>query len=258
MTVLKTDIFGFPFRAAGKIDIGKKRRSNQDEVVLCPELGFYAVSDGMGGLEGGKLASEFVGKIMPGLMEVNAKEYKEHRDPEKAAAAFGGSVRMMSDNLFDAANTRKRISCGATFAGVWLLADKAVFCCLGDSRGYLLSKYKRQARQITEDHNIAGILVRNGELTRSQAKDHPASSRLTAFVGMEAPATPDVFIIDVKPGDRILLCSDGLYGMAEDSDLIRIMRGSRDPECVCRRLIDMANENGGRDNISAVYVRILK
>ena len=258
MKDIRTDHFDFPFRAAGKTDIGKKRQNNQDEVVSCTELGFFAVSDGMGGLEGGKLASEFVSKIMPGLMEISASEFKDHGDVEKAADAFGRSVRMMSDNLYDTANTKKHIAYGATFAGVWLLKDKAIFCCLGDSRGYLLPKYKKTIRQITEDQNIAGILVKNGELTRSKAKHHPASSRLTAFVGMEPPATPEVFVVDVKPGDRILLCSDGLYGRTEENDIVHIMRGSRDPERVCQGLVDLANKNGGADNISAVYVRIQK
>lgn len=256
MKKVTTGLFDFPFHAAGKTDIGIMRQNNQDEVLLCPGFGFFAVSDGMGGLESGKLASEFVKNVMPGLIEISASEFEDHHDLEKAAYAYSRSVRMMSDNLFDTANTDKHIAYGATFAGVWLLKDKAIFCCLGDSRGYLLPKYKRKIKQITEDQNIAGILVKNGELTRSQANYHPSSSRLTAFVGMKAPATPDVFIMDIKPGDRILLCSDGLYGQAEENDLVRIMRGSRDPERVCQKLIDLANENGGNDNISAVYIRI--
>ena len=80
---------------------------------------------------------------------------------------------------------------------------------------------------------------------------------LTAFVGMEPPASPETVILDVKPGDRLLLCSDGLYGMVNPQDLRRLMRSSRSPERVCRRLIDRANENGGRDNISAVYLKIV-
>ena len=138
-----------------------------------------------------------------------------------------------------------------------LFRSKAIFVNLGDSRGYLLSRYKKQPIQITEDQNIAGILVRQGELTREAAKNHPASSRLTAFVGMKPPAEPEAFTVEVSPGDRILLCSDGLYGMMEERELARLMRASRSPELVCRRLIDRANENGGRDNISAAYIRIL-
>lgn len=257
MKPMRLEQFDYAFRAAGLVDIGRRRASNQDEVILCPELGFFAVSDGMGGLAGGKLAAEFVGKSMPELMQISATEYAKHHDLERAALAFRDTVRMVSDELYAAGNTHQRFTYGATFAGVWLLEGKAVFVCLGDSRGYLLSRYKKKPRQITEDQNIAGVLVKLGQLTPDEAKAHPGNSRLTAFVGMETPALPDVFTVDVRPGDRILLCSDGLYGMVEDRELARTLRSSRDPERVCRRLIDRANENGGRDNISAAYIRIL-
>lgn len=249
--------FDYSFRAAGIKDIGKRRESNQDEVVLCPDIGFFAVSDGMGGLSGGALASEFVGKSMTELMAISTREYAEHRSVERAAAVFSDTVRMMSDRLFEQGNTESRFTYGATFSGVWLLGSKAVFVNLGDSRGYLLSRYKKQPNQITEDHNLAGILVREGMMTKTQAKDDPASSRLTAFVGMQPPAEPQAFTVELHPGDRILLCSDGLYGMVEERALARLMRSSKSPERVCQRLIDAANESGGRDNISAVYIRIL-
>ena len=253
----KLEGFDYAFRAAGLKDIGRLRESNQDEVVLCPEIGFFTVSDGMGGLSGGGLAAEFVGNSMPELMRIGAAEFSEHQSIEEAARAFLDTVRMMSDNLFHAGNTEKRFTYGATFSGVWLLGNKAVFVNLGDSRGYLLSRYKKQPVQITEDQNIAGILVKRGELTREAAKDHPASSRLTAFVGMKPPAEPEAFVVTVHPGDRILLCSDGLYGMVEERELAGLMRTSRSPERVCQRLIERANENGGGDNISAVFIRIL-
>ena len=257
MKTIKLEQFDYAFRFAGLKDIGRLRESNQDEVLLCPEIGFFAVSDGMGGLSGGALASEFVGKSMPELMRIGANEFSEHKSIGEAAKAFRDTVRMMSDNLFEAGNTEKRFTYGATFSGVWLLGGKAVFVNLGDSRGYLLSRYKKQPVQITEDQNIAGILVRQGELTRQAAKDHPSSSRLTAFVGMKPPAEPEAFVVEVQSGDRILLCSDGLYGMVEEREIARLLRSSQSPERVCRRLIERANENGGRDNISAAYIRIL-
>ena len=73
---------------------------------------------------------------------------------------------------------------------------------------------------------------------------------------MPSPATPEAYIVDVKPGDRLLLCSDGLYGMVPERELAQLMRSSKSPDKVCRRMIERANQNGGRDNISAVYIRI--
>ena len=177
-------------------------------------------------------------------------------DLDTAREHLRENVQIMSDRLFEQGNTSSWVRFGATVAGVLLYGNQAIFVGLGDSRGYVLQKYKRNPIQITEDMNVAGILVRNGEMTKEQALGSPESSRLTAFVGMQAPAAPQTWTIAVKPGDRILLCSDGLYGMVPERDIARILRSSRSPEKVCRRLIDRANKNGGRDNISAVYIRI--
>ncbi len=252
---MKREISGFNFGYgyAGQKDIGRRRETNQDEVIISPDMGLFAVSDGMGGLTGGERASAYVRDSIPAMMRFAQQEAKT---PEEAGSAFAEALRMVSDGLFNTANTAANIGYGATFCGLWLFQDKAVFANLGDSRGYLLPRYKRKLRQVTEDHNIAAILVRNGEISKDDAKNHPSSSRLTRFVGMNAPALPEYFVCGISPGDRILLCSDGLYGTVEDRDIARIMRSSKKPETVCSRLIDKANENGGRDNISVVYIRI--
>lgn len=257
MNTYQTEQFVYPFRAAGLVDTGKQREDNQDEIILYPEFGFFAVSDGMGGVSGGAKASQFVKQAIPELMKMSAQEYARHKDVQKAAVAFRDTVQMMSDNLFRSGNSEKRIVYGATFVGVWLVGNQAVFVNLGDSRGYLLLRYQKQLKQITEDHNIAALLVQNGELSREDAREHEASARLTAFVGMPSPATPEVFSVEVQAGDRILLCSDGLYGMAEEKEITQILRSSRSPERVSKKLIAKANEKGGKDNISAAYIKIM-
>lgn len=254
---MKTDYFNYEYRAAGLVDIGKRRQSSQDEIFLDPDAGLFGVSDGMGGLENGGAASAFVKKGLPVLLKDHQRKWKEAPvTPEQAGRQLEECVRAISDHLFKSGNTERYFRFGATVAGVMLYENKAIFACLGDSRGYVLRKFKRKPEQITEDMNLAGIMVKAGEMTKEEALNSPLSSRLTAFVGMEAPATPEVFITEVRPGDRILLCSDGLYGMVPERDIARILRSSRNPDRVCRRLIGKANENGGRDNISAVYIRI--
>jgi serine/threonine protein phosphatase PrpC len=253
---MKCTISAFPygFSFAGQKDIGRSRNTNQDEIILCPDMGVFAVSDGMGGLQQGAKAAMYVREAIPTMMPF---AHKDAETPEEAGAAFAETVRMVSDGLFNTANTEAHIGFGATFCGVWLFQNKAIFANLGDSRGYLLRKYKKTISQVTEDHNIAAIMVKNGELSKADAAGHPASSRLTRFIGMPPPALPDYFICDIEPGDRILLCSDGLYGMVRDCELTRILRSSKSPQTVCERLIRQANENGGNDNISAVYIKIL-
>ena len=254
---MKNELFEYSFYAAGLVDIGRKRKSNQDEIILAPEIGFFGVSDGMGGLSNGAAASAYVKMSMPLLLENSVKNWSSQQlSSEEASDCLCKAVQACSNHLFTRANTERFFSYGATLAAVQLYTDSAIFVCLGDSRGYVLRKYRKLPEQITEDMNLAGELVRAGEITKEEALGLPESSRLTAFVGMSAPASPAVYVVKVKPGDRILLCSDGLYSMVPERELASIMRSSRSPGRICRRLIDRANEYGGRDNISAVYVRI--
>lgn len=256
--MIHTEFFKHGFLAAALVDIGRKRASNQDEVILCPDLGFYAVSDGMGGLSDGGKTAGMIRQVLPGMLQGVVPEFGENPQPEHVAGLLENQVRMISDTIYNTANKGRRVSFGATISGVWLTGYHAVFVNLGDSRGYILPRCKKNIRQITRDHNVAALLVEQGELSKKEAYNHPSSSSLTRFAGMPAPAMPDVFICEVKPGDRILLCSDGLYGMTGDEILPRIMRSSRNPERICSRLIDQANANGGNDNISVVYLKIVK
>ncbi|MDO5476668.1 MAG: SpoIIE family protein phosphatase [Eubacteriales bacterium] len=254
---MSTILFDYSIRTAGLTDIGKRRKSNQDEVILAPEVGFFGVSDGMGGLQEGAAASAYVRKAMPLLLETCVGEWRTQKPaPASVGKDLENLVQMLSDRLFMQGNTEKYFRFGATLAGVLLYREHAIFVCLGDSRGYLLRKYKRKPEQITQDMNAAGLLVRNGEMTREEALTSPASSRLYAFVGMSAPACPEIFVEEIRPGDRILLCSDGLYGMVPEREIARILRSSRNPDRVCERLIKAANRYGGRDNISAAYIRV--
>lgn len=240
--------FAYSLRYAGITDQGLRRSSNQDELILAPEQALFGVSDGMGGLAFGDIAARYVSQALP-ILVGNA-------EGEELAEGLRGAVNTLSDALYENQNTQG-VRCGATVAAVKLSGEQAYFLWLGDSRGYLLPKYKKTLRPMTKDMNLAGLLVEAGELTPEEAKNSPLSSKLTAFVGMTAPAETAVNAVKVRSGDRLLLCSDGLYSMLEEREIVRILRSSRNPEKVCRRLVDAANAAGGRDNISAVYIRIV-
>ena len=249
-------LFEMEFEFAGLTDTGKKRKENQDRIILDAKDGFFAVSDGMGGLRRGGDAAEYVCMSMPGLMGILTEECGAGTAPEEAAERLKQTAGVLSDTLFRKGNSPTRFDYGATLAGVWLYGDRAVFICLGDSRGYRLRKDETELKQLTEDMNIAGIMVRNGLMTKSEGARSPSSSRLTAFVGMEEPATPESDIREIRPGDMMLLCSDGLYGMVPEAEILEEMRAGNDLEEICHRLIDRANRYGGRDNISAVIICI--
>lgn len=253
---MKSNHFYGEYQAAGLTDIGKKRKENEDRIILVPEEGFFAVSDGMGGLRCGAEASTYVSRSMPELIDLWSKECGEDTTPEEASESLKQIVQMLSDALYRKGNSPYRFDYGATLVGIWLYRDQAIYVDLGDSRGYYLPAGSDELVQITQDMNIAGILVRNGQMTKEEAAASRASSRLTAFVGMEEPATPEVFLQAVHPGDRLLLCSDGLHGVVPEKEIVSMIRAKDDPEQVCRDLIDAANRGGGRDNISAVLIRI--
>ncbi|MDR1602538.1 MAG: protein phosphatase 2C domain-containing protein [Tannerella sp.] len=258
---LQTPLFKYTFQAAALVDIGQKRSSNQDEVITCPEQGFYAVSDGMGGLPngGGGVTSDMIRQVLPLMVREAVSLLEGKPAPKRAAELLKQQVQTLSDNIYDTGNSERHTYFGATLSGVWLIGRHALFVNLGDSRGYLLPRFKKNIRQVTTDHNLAAILVELGKLSKEEARNHSSSSRLVQFAGMQAPAKPDVFICEVRPGDRLLLCSDGLYGMVDDGRLSRLMRSARrSPDRVCRNLVDEANACGGRDNISVVYLKILK
>jgi len=251
-----SELFDYEFDAASALDIGKKRKSNEDRVITCPELGFFAVSDGLGGLVHGGKTSEIIAEVMPEIVDGIAEEFHGMKaEPGQYGAALTDRVRLVSDNIFDTVN-KPNIDFGATLSCVWLIGGAAVYVNLGDSRGYLLPRYGRTLKQVTFDHNLAGELIMLGEYTKEEMRGHPASSRLTQFMGMPAPARPDLFIEAVKPGERILLCSDGLCGMLPDHEILGLMRAGRQPESAAGMLIESANRAGGYDNISVVCITV--
>lgn len=250
------DGFDFHFTEGARKDIGKKRSTDQDEVIVCPEYGFFAVCDGMGGLSGGGDTSQMVASVLPGIIGHASRELHKSPSPNSVAEILKSYVQMISNNIYETVN-RHGVAFGSTLCGVWLTGRNAVFVNIGDSRGYILPRYRRHLRQVTRDHNVAAYLVEQGELTKSQAVNHSSSSRLTQFLGMPSPALPDTFVEKIHSGDRILLCSDGLYGMVHEPQIKRIMRSSKSADRVCKHLVSAANEAGGRDNISTVYLKIL-
>ena len=254
MKAQNTDCFQHGFRAAALLDIGRHRKTNEDRIIACPEFGFFGVSDGMGGLRDGGKTSDMIAAVLPDLIRQASAELNEAPSPQRAADILEESVRMISNSIYETGN-QGGIGFGATVCCVWLVGEYAVFINLGDSRAYLLPYYKRRLRRVTKDHNIAALLVAQGELTPEAARNHPSSARLTKFVGMPS-AVPEAFIEKIRPGDRILLCSDGLHGMVDDPALHKLMRNSRSPKTICQRLIAAANDNGGKDNISTVLIQI--
>lgn len=237
---------------SAKIDQGRVRPYNEDAAVMLPQYGFFAVSDGMGGLLYGKETAQFVVEWLRQVIAHDAAELEHVPAGQRMEAARKGlliRIRQLNEYIYKRGNAHGRAVYGATLAAAWIIEGQVLFANVGDSRGYQTTEAGLVQR--SEDHNVAAMLVEIGQLTVEEAKDHPTSCQLTQFIGCQPEELfPSMHVFDAPIGSRVLLCSDGLYGMLEEVQLQELMQG--EPEQCCEALIAAANEAGGRDNISAV------
>ncbi|MBQ1850020.1 MAG: Stp1/IreP family PP2C-type Ser/Thr phosphatase [Lachnospiraceae bacterium] len=233
-------------------DVGRKRKLNEDFVCAKTEKtgalpNFFIVADGMGGHKAGDRASmETVGTMLQSIE--NAKE-KEPKDILYSA--------LMAANLKvfqDASKSPELEGMGTTVVAATICGQKLIAMNVGDSRLYLISD--GEIRQITNDHSLVEEMVRNGVIPKERARNHPKKNIITRAVGVGSVVEPDFFEVDVKAGDRVLLCSDGLSNMLEDAELLKVVGSIGSLEEKANLLVDAANENGGKDNISVVLVEL--
>lgn len=238
---------------AGQIDRGRVREENQDAAILLPQYGFFAVSDGMGGLKYGGETSRFLVRWLGRIIPQDVKQLHKVPEAYRMQAAQEGlrqHIRQLNDVIYQHGNARGRAVFGATLAVAWVIGQEVLFANVGDSRSYQLTQQGMFQR--SEDHNVAALLVEMGRLTTQQARHHYTASQLTQFIGCAPDELfPAMQICPAPPDSRILLCSDGLYGMLEEIRIQKLLQQGSPQEC-CNALIAAANEAGGQDNIAAV------
>lgn len=237
--------------AAGLTDIGKVRKENQDAYLIDEKLGFFVVVDGMGGMQEGALAAKYVAEGLFGLLKKRLENLQE-TDAQDIIVAVKEAVSVLSKNLREKAGK----DTGAAFISALLKGKNACIAHLGDCRAYLL--HDCVIKQLTKDHNIASLLVDMNKITPEEARRHPMRNRLTAYVGMEGKAIPEVRKIILESGDRLLLCTDGLTGMLFDKEISNVLVEEGNPKEALKKLIAKANEAGGYDNITGVLIDFKK
>ena len=232
-------------------DIGRKRKLNQDFVYSSDEAvgnlkNVYIVADGMGGHKAGDVASrEAIERFVKYACTTHMS------DP---ANILDAGIISVNKDIFDMANSNRDYSgMGTTFVAASLVENHVYIANVGDSRLYLIG---RDIRQITRDHSLVEDMVRMGVLEREEARTHYKKNVITKAIGVadDKTSTPDIFEIEVENGDKLLLCSDGLTNMVEDYDIKKIVKDNDSIEDAVRELIKQANENGGKDNISAILI----
>jgi serine/threonine protein phosphatase PrpC len=239
-------------RAACISDVGRVREHNEDRWLIDFERMLFIVSDGMGGHQAGEVASEAVVKVLPPMIE----QYMVRVRPSSSKMieqVLQRAIRELSQRL--RTEGKKRVGLqgmGATLVLAWLRGEVAYLAHMGDSRIYLFRNEKLIS--LTQDHSIVALLVRHGDITPEEARNHPARGRLSRYVGMKDDVPPDVRTIRPQQGDRLLLCSDGLTGMVLDAQIEELLQANPETEAACQALVTAANEAGGTDNITVLVV----
>jgi protein phosphatase len=240
--------------AAGLTDIGRVRSQNQDAIYVSlektgPLPNLFIVADGMGGHNAGDVASKFaVESFCKLISESPAAASEESFLDLLITALHAANLAVYGKARSDAALG----GMGTTFTACVVGNGKAEFAHVGDSRAYLITGGK--ISQVTTDHTYVNEMVKAGQLTLSQAREHPKRNILTRVLGVDSEMQADGYVSDVSGGGLILLCSDGLTNMLKEDELLRICGGDGAVEEKLRAMIDKANENGGGDNISAVLI----
>jgi serine/threonine protein phosphatase PrpC len=253
-------------RGCGFSDVGRKRQSNEDSFAASDDMKLYVVADGMGGHAAGEVASRLAVESIarhisaagsdanPTLPSDTTQSIDEAGLPPGARRVLS-AIRLANQEIARSVrNDQSMRGMGTTVVMVYVQGRRAYIGSVGDSRAYLVRD--GDMVQLTDDHTFVNEQVRAGTLTLAEARRHPARNILTRAVGSQEDVEPDLIEQDLQPGDQILLCSDGLTTMVEDSEILdTLRREGDDPMRACRALIDLANDHGGDDNITAVLIQ---
>ena len=247
-------------KAFGLTDVGKRREKNEDSFLVNNDHLVYAVADGMGGHLGGDFAS----RLAANTLEEVITSLEEDPDitlqdeitvkPGEYQSYLRYGVKLASKRIFEKSNQDSSLhGMGTTMVAILVRDNKAYVANVGDSRAYRVRG--DQIIQITRDHSLVGEQLRAGILSEEDARVHRYKNIITRSVGFQEDVEADIEIRVLRKDDRFVLCSDGLSNMVRDEEILDVMT-SNEIEQACRRLVDIANERGGDDNITVVAVEI--
>lgn len=241
--LIQTDL---ALRSAGDSHIGKVRTANQDELLLEPELGLYGVLDGMGGHKAGEVASR--------LARDEIRDFVRERRLLPPRELLEVAIKAASTAVFgNALLHRERHGMGTTVVACLMVdARRAVIAHVGDSRAYLCRD--GQLQPMTRDHTLVQTLVDQGQLSTTAAATHPYKNVLSRSLGSKTETQVDCVELELEPGDRLLLCSDGLHGYATVEAIQAVLESNKAPERVVHDLIELALLGGGGDNVTVLVI----
>ena len=241
---------------AALTDVGRSRDHNEDNFLVAPRLQLYVVADGMGGHSAGEVASAMAVNQVRDAVAASAdmiQAFKAGQGPRDGIARMlENAVQTASHQIFETgmSNPAQR-GMGTTVTSLLVTGNVGFIAHVGDSRLYLLRD--DEVHQLTEDHSLLNELMRHGKIKSQKDLDPRFKNAVTRAVGVHETIDVDVFLFDILPGDRILICSDGLHGYL-DNDRVREVSAIAALDDSVREYIDFANRRGGIDNITAIVL----
>ncbi len=231
-------------------DTGLVRDHNEDSfsLLMLEDKSLFVVADGMGGHDSGEVASRTAADTVSRVVQ---QEHKRSDDllplVERAIREANKEVRQQG--------LQKGSDMGTTLSVALVSGSTAYIANVGDSRVYWMENGSMS--QVTTDHSLVAKLVEAGKLTKEEARVHPRANLLYRTIGMDASVKVDTFRVDLKKGGTLLLCTDGLWGELSDEEIRRICTAGEASDAICASLLKKANAMGGKDNITAVVVKIV-
>lgn len=239
------------FELALASDIGSDRPNNEDSfghLVERHDAAMFAVADGVGGYEGGEIASRMAIEVTLQCYRENPREWGAAKRLARAVQAANIEIHHRTLIVPELRRMATTLTAAAIEGGTLHAAH------VGDCRLYLVRD--RRIAQLSKDHTVAGERVRMGLMSEARARNDPERSALMRSLGRELIVSVDRISIPLRRGDQIIVCSDGLYNVLEDDDLMKLTR-EREAEAACRALIDEANRRGTADNLTVAFFRML-
>jgi protein phosphatase len=224
---------------------------------VLPAEGLFAVADGVGGGNSGEIASRRAMHGLEGFLKDNPVSQASDMEGKYRHNWFKGyflrCFRKINHDIRGAAeDDPDNAGMATTAVAAYFDGDSLYITNIGDSRAYMIRA--GEITQLTEDHSYVADLISAGTLTKSEAREHPNKNMITRALGATPEVDPDFYRFDIEPGDRVLLCTDGLHGELTDDEIRDVAAAGNDLNKICRKLVTQANEKGGHDNITVVCV----
>jgi len=245
-----------------KTDVGQTRKNNEDNFLVMEKPRLFLVADGMGGHASGEVASRMAVEVVRDYFHETGKKRDlqigaYNTEYSEEANRLGSAIRLANMAIHEAAAGNPAWQgMGTTVVAGLLNGWRLSIAHVGDSRLYLIRA--GGIEQLTDDHSVVAEQVKRDLISKEQAQQSEMKSILTRALGTEADVEVDLCELTLADQDALVLCTDGLSNMMTDDDIVTVVSSCRDPDAACQALVDLANGNGGKDNITVVTAYLRK